>query len=121
MFRAVHEAVAYSFRYAIDIMRNMGMRVDIIRAGKANMFQSPIFCKVLATITGASINLYNTDGSMGAARGAGYGSGYYKELEEAFNNLEIVEVVDPDKDLEKLYMELYEDWVSELESLLLKK
>lgn len=68
ILRAAQEGIAYSFRYGIDIMRTLGLVPDVIRAGKANLFLSPLFCQTLATLTGARIELYNTDGALGAAR-----------------------------------------------------
>jgi xylulokinase len=74
------------------------------------MFLSPIFRSSLASISGATIELYNTDGSVGAARGAGIGSGYYKNAEEAFASLQKVEVIEPDIKNQTKYQEAYEKW-----------
>lgn len=95
ILRAAQEGIAYSFRYGIDIMRGMGLKSDVIRAGKANLFLSPLFCRTLATLTGARIELFNTDGALGAARGAALGAGYYKSREEAFASLRRLEAVEP--------------------------
>ena len=95
MLRAVQEGIAFSFLYGIDIMRGLGLRPDVIRAGKANMFLSPVFCRTLATVTGAKVELFNTDGSLGAARGAALGAGFYKSREDAFSGLHCVETVVP--------------------------
>lgn len=93
--RAAQEGIAYSFRYGIDIMRGMGLKPDVIRAGKANLFLSPLFRRTLATLTGARIELFNTDGALGAARGAALGAGLYKSREEAFASLRRLETVEP--------------------------
>ncbi len=95
ILRAVQEGIAYSFRYGIDIMRDLGLKPDVIRAGKANLFLSPFFRQTLATLTGARIELFNTDGALGAARGAALGAGYYKSREEAFASLRRLEVIEP--------------------------
>ncbi len=95
ILRAAQEGIAYSFRYGIDIMRGMGLKPDVIRAGKANLFLSPLFRRTLATLTGARIELFNTDGALGAARGAALGAGYYKTREEAFASLRRLETVEP--------------------------
>ena len=68
----------------MEIMQEMGMPLQVIRAGKANMFLSPVFRQTLASISGTIIELYNTDGSAGAARGAGIGAGIYTSPAEAF-------------------------------------
>ncbi len=95
LLRAAQEGIAYSFRYGIDIMRGLGLRPDVIRAGAANLFLSPLFRRTLATLTGARIELFNTDGALGAARGAALGAGYYASREEAFASLRRMEVVEP--------------------------
>jgi len=100
----------------MEIMQQIGIDAKVIRAGTANMFLSPIFRDTLAGISGASIELYNTDGSVGAARGAGVGSGYYKSFEEAFRNLKKLEVVEPDTSKISAYSDAYSTWKSKLES-----
>ena len=97
ILRAAQEGIAFSFRYGIDIMRGLGLEPDVIRAGKANMFLSPVFCRTLADLTGARVELFNTDGSLGAARGAVLGAGIYKSREETFSGLHCVETVLPEK------------------------
>jgi xylulokinase len=108
LFRAAQEGIAFSFRYGFDIMKETGIDPKIIRAGKANMFLSKVFRETLSTITGAIIHLYNTDGSIGAARGAGIGCGYYKSEKEAFNGLAAVGTTEPDNskisDVETAYL-----------------
>jgi xylulokinase len=115
LLRAAQEGIVFSFKYGMDIMQNIGINASVIRAGKANMFLSPIFRDTLAGITGATIELYNTDGSIGAARGAGVGSGYYKSFNEAFSNLKKLETVVPDNSKIAEYQEAYENWKKELE------
>jgi xylulokinase len=96
LFRAAQEGIAFSFRYGLDIMKETGIDPQIIRAGEANMFLSKVFRKTLSDITGIAIHLYNTDGSIGAARGAGIGCGYYKSEKEAFKGLKALGVTEPD-------------------------
>jgi xylulokinase len=115
MYRAAQEGIAFSFRYGLDIMKETGIDPKIIRAGKANMFLSSIFRETLADITGATIHLYNTDGSAGAARGAGIGCGYYKNAGEAFAGLEEVGRTDPSGRNEAIN-EAYAGWKGLLES-----
>jgi xylulokinase len=115
LLRAAQEGIVFSFKYGMDIMQNIGINASVIRAGKANMFLSPIFRDTLAGITGATIELYNTDGSVGAARGAGVGSGYYKSFNEAFSNLKKLEVIEPDFTKTAAYQEAYGNWKKELE------
>jgi Sugar (pentulose and hexulose) kinases len=109
--RAAHEGIAFSFKYGMDIMNKMGIETKTIRAGHANLFLSPIFRQTLANITGATIELYNTDGSVGAARGAGIGAGIYKDAEEAFATLKKIIVVTPEPENIAASLEAYNKWV----------
>lgn len=118
ILRAAQEGIVFSFKYGMDIMQNIGINASIIRAGKANMFLSPIFRNTLAGITGATIELYNTDGSVGAARGAGVGSGYYKSFDEAFSNLKKLETIVPDNSKTAEYQDAYNNWKKELEKVI---
>jgi xylulokinase len=110
LFRAAQEGIAFSFRYGLDIMKETGIVPGIIRAGDANMFLSKVFREVLSCITQTEIHLYNTDGSIGAARGAGIGCGYYKSEKEAFSGLAEVGVTEPDRSKIHLYNETYSKW-----------
>ena len=96
----------------MEIMQQMGMNVSRIHAGHANMFLSPIFRDTLAGVTHAVINLYDTDGSVGAAKGAGIGAGIYKDNKEAFSSLKKIAEIEP-KNTEA-YQEAYEKWKSHL-------
>lgn len=108
LIRAVQEGIVYSFKYGIEIMESMGMNVNKIHAGKANMFLSPVFREALAGVTGATIELYDTDGSVGAAKGAGIGAGIYKNHEEAFATLKKLEIIEPSHETE--YAAAYGRW-----------
>ncbi|MDP3002603.1 MAG: FGGY family carbohydrate kinase [Bacteroidales bacterium] len=110
MFRAAQEGIAFSFRYGLDIMKETGIDPKVIRAGEANMFLSKVFRKTLSSITGTVIHLYNTDGSIGAARGAGIGCGYYKPEKEAFKGLAAVGVTEPERSGRSDYEEAYLKW-----------
>ena len=118
LFRAAQEGIVFSFKYGMDIMKEVGIETNVIRAGEANMFLSPIFRETLAGITGATIELYNTDGSVGAARGAGVGCGYYKSFEEAFSSLKVVETITPDTSKKEEYEAAYANWLTELKKAL---
>ena len=112
LMRAAQEGIVFSFQYGIEIMEEMGIPVKMIHAGKANMFLSPIFRNTLAGVSGAVIELYDTDGSVGAAKGAGIGAGIYRDNNEAFATLEKLAVITPSH--EDQYKEAYENWKSNL-------
>ena len=114
--RAVQEGIVFSFKFGIEIMEQMGMDVKKIHAGNANMFLSPVFRNTLAGVTGATIELFDTDGSVGAAKGAGIGAGIYRDNNEAFASLERLEVIEPDVTHAADYAEAYSQWKSRLEN-----
>ncbi|HUS86136.1 MAG TPA: FGGY family carbohydrate kinase [Bacteroidales bacterium] len=118
LFRAVQEGIAFSFRYGIDILKEMGIPVSKINAGNANMFLSPLFAQLIADLSGSTITILNTDGSIGAARGAGIGCGYYNSFDDAFGSVEVVKVVEPDEKSGVIYESIYEQWLTMLQNIL---
>lgn len=118
MARAVQEGVVFSFKYGMDIMAEIGMEISKIHAGNANMFLNPVFREALSAITGATIELYDTDGAVGAAKGAGMGAGVYRNNTEAFSTLEKIMVIEPDSKLVSKYEEAYAKWRRILEMYL---
>ena len=115
ILRAAQEGIAFAFRYGMDIMKGIGVDTRLIRAGKANLFLSPLFRETLATIADAKIELYNTDGALGAARGAALGAGIYKTREEAFASLRKLEEITPNPAIKPALEEAYARWKTELE------
>lgn len=112
LMRAAQEGIVFSFCYGMEIMRQMGMQIQKIHAGKANMFLSDIFRQTLASTSGATIELLETDGSVGAAKGAGMGCGFYKDHDEAFASLKRLAVIEPDLARRDEYLAAYERWKS---------
>jgi xylulokinase len=110
IIRAAQEGIVFSFQYGMEIMREMGMDIRLIRAGNANMFFSPVFRQTLAGVSGATIELYDTDGAAGAAKGAGIGAGIYASNKEAFASLEKITVIEPEVSEQRQYREAYERW-----------
>ena len=115
LLRAAQEGIVFSFKYGIDIMEQMGIPVLKIHAGHANMFLSPLFRDTLAGVTGATIELYDTDGSVGAAKGAGMGAGIYRDHNEAFATLQKLAVIEPDASRSQEYADAYARWKQCLE------
>ena len=118
MVRAAVEGIAFSFYYGMKIINEMGIDTNVIRAGMANLFQSEVFAKTLATLSGATIELYNTDGSVGAARGAGLGAGFYKNGAEAFSSLKKVAQIEPEADWKDDLEKAYSNWEDKLKKIL---
>ncbi|HLN55577.1 MAG TPA: FGGY family carbohydrate kinase [Bacteroidales bacterium] len=117
LYRAAQEGIAFSFRYGLDLMKQTGINPGVMRAGLANMFLSPVFRETLANITGTTINLYNTDGSAGAARGAGIGCGYYKSVREAFTGLHTVGTTEPSAHPDE-FLDAYSRWRGHLQKVI---
>ena len=118
LVRAAQEGIVFSFCYGMEVMQQMGMDIQKIHAGKANMFLSPLFRDTLAGVSGATIELYDTDGSVGAAKGAGIGAGIYKDSTEAFSTLAKLEVIEPDMQNAAAYKQAYAKWKETLEKQL---
>ena len=114
LMRAAQEGIVFSFQYGIDIMESLGIKVSRIHAGKANMFLSDIFRQTLANVSGATIELLDTDGAAGAAKGAGIGAGIYRDADEAFSSLEKLATIEPDPAAKELTAEAYGRWKDSL-------
>ena len=116
--RAAQEGIVFSFCYGMEIMQQMGMKLNKIHAGRANMFLSPLFRETLANVSGATIELYETDGSVGAAKGAGIGASIYKDHDEAFSTLKRLAIIAPEESKHEEYIEAYREWKDILEKSL---
>ena len=116
LVRAAQEGIVFSFQYGIEIMESLGMDVKKIHAGHANMFLSPIFRETLAGVSGATIELFDTDGSVGAAKGAGIGVGIYADNNEAFSTLDRIEIIEPKASDRQAYADAYGRWKEILET-----
>jgi xylulokinase len=115
MARAAQEGIVFSLFYGIEIMMAMGLKISTVRAGKANMFLSPVFAEAFANTTGATIELFNTDGAQGAARAAGVGAGLYASTDESFKGLKLLERIEPETVLQEQYTSAFQKWKAELD------
>jgi len=118
LMRAAQEGIVFSFCYGMEVMQQMGMDIHKIHAGKANMFLSSLFRDTLAGVSGATIELYETDGSVGAAKGAGIGCGIYKDHDEAFATLKKLAVIEPDAKNRSAYLQAYSEWKERLQQVI---
>jgi xylulokinase len=114
LLRASQEGIAFSFRYGIDIMKELGLKVSVIRAGRENLFLSPLFRETLSAITDAEIELFETTGAQGAARGAAVGAGFIASLSDLSGLLTLSDRLSPDSSLRKPASEAYELWLERL-------
>ncbi|MEO8147315.1 MAG: FGGY family carbohydrate kinase [Bacteroidia bacterium] len=118
ILRAAQEGIVFALNYGLDIMRAMEVKPKVIRAGETNMFLSPVFRQTFATLTGVVVELYDTDGSEGAARGAAVGFGFYSNFNEAFQNLKQTKAIEPDENLSQVYQDAYNNWLNHLNKIL---
>ena len=116
IFRAVQEGIAFAFRYGLDIMRENGIQPSVIRAGKANLFLSQVFTEAFVNATKVPVELYNCDGSVGAALGAGIGANIFVTEKEAFNNIQPLQLIEPNA--VNTYNDIYLEWKALLEKQL---
>ena len=116
-YRASLEGIAFSFMYGMEVMQELGMDINKLRVGNDNLFQSKIFSTTIASLSGAPIEMVETTGAIGAARGAAYGLGYYKTLGEAVAGDTILRVYEP---AQGNYQQAYQIWKNDLQRILNK-
>jgi xylulokinase len=117
LIRAAQEGIAFSFKYGFDVMKKIGMTFNVIKAGHTNLFQSKVFREAFVNTCNVNLEIYNTDGSQGAARGAGIGVGYYSSR-EAFKGLKVIDKLSPDSESVKKYNSVYHNWQNNLERII---
>ena len=115
VLRAAQEGIVFALYYGLKLMEQVGVELKTVRAGEANMFLSPLFSGTFANLTGATVELYNTDGAQGAARGAGLGLGHYTNRDEAFGGLSRVRTLEPDQRTQQACQDAYAKWLAVLE------
>jgi xylulokinase len=116
ILRAAQEGIVFSMMMGLEVMNRLGINPNKIKAGHSNMFLSPVFRDIFVNTTGASLELFETDGSAGAARGAGLGAGIFASSDEAFRSLKSVKSIDPSHEKQEMYSEIYHNWKKKLQS-----
>ena len=116
--RAGLEGIVYALNLGFEMLADMDVPAKAIRVGHANLFLSKTFRNIFTNVTNTTLELYDTDGAAGAARGAALGSGYYSSAEEAFAHLEKIDVIEPDPEMVALYEDLYGKWKANLDDLM---
>jgi xylulokinase len=117
IFHAVQEGIVFSFKYGLEIMKENGIKPSVMRVGRANMFLSDLFAKAFVNTTNIPVEMYNSDGSVGAAIGAGIGAGIYSSTEQAFRRFQMIGRVDPSEQAAQ-YENFYTNWKNELLKML---
>jgi xylulokinase len=114
LVRSACEGIVFAMNYGFDVMKSVGASGTVVRAGKANLFLSPVFREIFANTTQTTVELYNTAGADGAARGAAYGYGFFASLDEAFESLQCLERIEPTAALTQQYSDIYNTWKSNI-------
>lgn len=116
--RAGLEGIVYALNIGFELLSDMDVPAKTIRVGHANLFLSETFRQIFTNVTAAKLEVYDTDGSAGAARGAALGSGFYDSPEKAFENLTLINTIEPDPKLTEHYKQLYQQWKERLDQSL---
>jgi xylulokinase len=119
LIRASQEGIAFAFRYGLDVMRELGMNVKVIKTGNSNLFQSHVFKEAFVNVCNVNLEIFNTDGAQGAARGAGIGIGYF-DYNSAFKWLKKIIQYKKEESLVKQYDSIYQNWKENLVTILNK-
>ena len=119
IYRAALESIAFSFVYGIEILKNDNTKINVIKAGNDNLFRSKIFSNTVSTLIDQKIEIYNTTGSIGAARAAGLIDGDFNKFEKNITSNDHVKTFSPNQD-KKAYIRAYENWKRELNRILNK-
>lgn len=115
ILRASLEGIVYALNLGFEMLADLDIPQNTIRAGHANLFLSKSFREIFVNVTGTRLEIYDTDGAAGAARGSALGSGFYSTPEEAFSNLERLDVIEPDEKLVEIYKDLFNEWQETIE------
>lgn len=118
--RAALEGIAFSFVYGMEILKNDGADIRVLRAGNDNLFRSEIFSNTIATLINQEIEVYNTTGAIGAARAVGRTHSTSNNFEKTIAKNDKVMTFYPLKNSED-YQLAYEKWKNELNRILIHK
>jgi len=116
--RAGLEGIAFAFVYGMKVMKELGVDLSAIRVGNDNLFQSDIFSTTIATLTGATIEIHNTTGAVGAALASGVSVGLTDSLGDAVGRQEVMKRIKPGTERKKITT-AYNLWVTSLEKLMM--
>lgn len=120
LYRAALEGIAFSFVYGMEILKNDHAEIKVIRAGNDNLFRSEIFSNTVATLIGHEIEIYNTTGSVGAARAVGLVDDDYAKFGQNIMKNDHVMTFIPLQNAEH-YIDAYQNWKAALEQILIHK
>ncbi|MCF8245019.1 MAG: carbohydrate kinase [Saprospiraceae bacterium] len=114
LYRAGLEGIAFSFVYGVQILKEMGLGITVMRVGNDNLFQSAVFSKTIATLLGCSIDVVETTGAVGAAKAAGVATGIYPSIEAAMASVRVTGRYEPEMERVGEYRAAYGAWEGDL-------
>lgn len=117
MLRASLEGIAFSFVYGLELLKEDGVDLSVIKAGNDNLFQAELFSNTISTLTGSRIKMVETTGAVGAARAAAYAYGDFSSMAEAVTTDGICGVFEPSANKQE-YAKAYELWKQDLNEYL---
>ena len=117
MIRAAQEGIVFALNRGFEVMKELGGHCDLIRVGHGNLFLSDIFAQAFINTTQTPLEIFDTDGAEGAARGAALGAGFYTSEAEAFIGLTRMRSIEPDSDRFDEYQQAYHAWMSAIENV----
>lgn len=110
LIRAGMEGIVFALNLGFEILKSYNVPFNTISAGNSNLFLSKTFREIFANTTESVVQIYDTDGAEGAARGAALGAGFYSNYEEAFHSLTIVDLIEPQNLLVEKYAGIFDSW-----------
>lgn len=116
MYRAALEGIAFSFVNGMEILKEMGFNLQVLRVGNDNLFQSKVFSNTIANLMDCHIEMVETTGAVGAARAAGLEIGYFTNLSEAVKEVGNISTFYPDGN--EKYRQAFQIWKSDLNKML---
>jgi xylulokinase len=110
-FRAALEGIAFAFVYGMEAMRELGIPIRNLRVGNDNLFQSEIFSNTIATLLDVEIEVFSTNGAIGAAKAASVSVGIFQSPEAAMEqNLSPLKRYKPSTEKFSEYSMAYSRW-----------
>jgi len=114
LVRATLEGIVFAMYYGMEIMSEMGMAPRSVRAAESNLFLSPLFRQMFADVTGAELQLVQTNGSLGAAIGGAIGQGHINQA-DWLSKLNTQYSIQPDTKRSQWYGDLYQNWKARID------
>lgn len=118
--RAALEGIAFSLVYGIEILKNDGTAIQVLRAGNDNLFRSEVFATTVSTLINQDIEIYDTTGAVGAARASTVQNNDFSQFAEHITANDFIKTYQPRED-KTAFQNAYKVWKAQLEHTLTLK